>query len=43
MIVPTGVDYMQKEHDLAAANPSWFSLNQYVVVALSFESHFGSK
>ena len=29
MIMPTGVDYMQKEHDLAASNPSWFSLNQY--------------
>ena len=29
MVVPSGVDYMQKETDLAIENPSWFSVNQY--------------
>jgi cysteine synthase len=29
MITPDGVDYMQKETDLAIENPSWFSVNQY--------------
>ena len=29
LVVGSGVDYMQKETDLAIENPSWFSVNQY--------------
>jgi cystathionine beta-synthase len=39
LVVGSGVDYMQKETDLAIENPSWFSVNQYETLA-NPEGHY---